>query len=410
MKIKSIIASAAVALLAAGGIAVTAVPASAHTPEITSTCSSISATLTNYEYVPGTPAVIGTRVVTPAVAYQPAVYGEAPLVTPAVAEVNHTEWEYAPVVGSSNHWSAKDAGEFLIYDWTLYRATGNTRVVVDVPARDAVYGEPPLISAEVAAVAEVTEEYEVTPAVPAQDNSITLILDGVTYGTDRFGTSYSNTVQIDGSKAHTYTVIIDAIGTYYDKTITGKTTACPPVNVEVPLFQPTPPTCDAAGSLPFLGNPAAQNPNGYEFPGQGYRVYLNKAFTGAGTYTLTIQKIGAGFDPAFPYGTKVTGQTSQTLTVLPATGPQSENAEAGCYVAPPVEEEPEPTPEPTPTVEPTIEPTPAAALVIEETPAATDEALAQTGGVSMLAPIAGALGLIALGLGTVVARRRTVRQ
>lgn len=119
---------------------------------------------------------------------------------------------------------------------------------------------------------------------------------------------------------------------YYLKTIPAKD--CSPVVVTLPELPVLPPTCDAAGSLPWTTNPAAQNPNGYEFPGQGFRVYLDKAYTGPGTYVATLQKIGAGFDPKFPYGTKVTGNTKQTLTVLPATGFQSEDSTQPCYEAP----------------------------------------------------------------------------
>jgi len=120
------------------------------------------------------------------------------------------------------------------------------------------------------------------------------------------------------------------------------------VTITVPTLAPTPPTCDTAGTLPFLSNPAAQNPNGYEFPGQGFRVYISPAFSGPGVYTATIQKVGAGFDPAFPKGTKVVGATTQTLTVLAATGFQSTDASAPCYVTPPVIPD-EPTVPETPT-------------------------------------------------------------
>lgn len=107
-----------------------------------------------------------------------------------------------------------------------------------------------------------------------------------------------------------------------------------PTAVVVPELPVTPPTCTVAGSLPWTTNPPAQNPNGYEFPGQGYRVYLSPAYVGAGTYTATVQKIGAGFDPAFPNGSTVTGATSQTLTVLPATGTQSADPSAPCFDRP----------------------------------------------------------------------------
>lgn len=107
-----------------------------------------------------------------------------------------------------------------------------------------------------------------------------------------------------------------------------------PATVVVPDLPVTPPTCTADGSLPFTSNPAAQNANGYEFPGQGFRVYLSPAYSGPGVYTATVQKIGAGFDSAFPNGTKVTGNTSQTLTVLPAIGNQTADENAPCFTRP----------------------------------------------------------------------------
>ncbi|QKY80337.1 membrane protein [Microbacterium phage Mercedes] len=380
MNVRKLIASATTALVVGGGLALaTALPASAHTPEVTATCSSVSATLTNYEYVEAQPAQTGTRVVTPAVPYQPAVYGERPLITPAVeyvpANPGTTQYEYRQLITGKTKWlDSKTWNPGL--GWY---ATGNTQVVgatPEVPAQEAVYGDAPLISPEVLAQPEVTEQYEVKPAVPAQDNSIEFYVDGTLVKSERFGTSYTGSVSIDGAKGHQYSVVIDAIGTTYDKTLKGKTTACPPVTVELPTLTVTPPTCDADGSLPFLNNPAAQNPNGYEFPGQGFRVYLDRAFEGAGTYTATLQKIGAGFDPAFPYGTKVTGQTTQVLVVGHATGYQSGDAEAPCYVAPP--EEPE---EPTTPTEPEEPATP-------EQPSAPEQPVAQPATVQQAARVA----------------------
>lgn len=101
------------------------------------------------------------------------------------------------------------------------------------------------------------------------------------------------------------------------------------------------PTCTTDGTLTFLGNPPAENANGYEFPGEGYRVYLSPAYDGPGTYTATAQGIEPGFDPAFPNGTVIEGgATTQTLTVLAATGFQNTDPGAPCYrpieVTPPV--------------------------------------------------------------------------
>lgn len=342
MNIRKIIASATAALFVGGGLAVaTALPASAHTPEVTATCSSVSASLTNYEYVPGTPAELGTRVVTPGIPAQPAVYGERPVITPAVeyvpANPGTTQYEYKQLVTGKTKWL-----DSLTWNPGLgWYHTGVTQTVgatPEVPAQEAVYGEAPLISAEVPAVPEVTEEYVVKEAVPAQDNLVEFYVDGTLVKSERFGTSYNGSIALSGVTGVQYSVVIDAIGRQYDKTITGKTKACPPVDVTLPTLTVTPPTCTADGTLPFLGNPAAENPNGYEFPGQGFRVYLSPGFTGPGTYTATLQKIGAGFDPAFPYGTKVNGQTKQVLVVEGATGFQGDNPEAPCYVAvPPTE-------------------------------------------------------------------------
>lgn len=124
----------------------------------------------------------------------------------------------------------------------------------------------------------------------------------------------------------------------------------PPVTeITVPDLTVLPPSCDVDGTLPFLGNPPAQNANGYEFPGQGFRVYLDKPFTGPGAYVATLQKVGAGFDPAFPGGTKITGgNVKQALTVLPKTGTQSADPAAPCFerFGPPVTPEPKRTEEP----------------------------------------------------------------
>lgn len=119
------------------------------------------------------------------------------------------------------------------------------------------------------------------------------------------------------------------------------------IGIQLPAATPTPiaapdmsayvvaPTCDAPGTLSFLTNTPAQNPNGYEFEGQGFRVYLSPAYAGPGTYTATIQKVGPGFDPAFPDGTKITsGSTSQTLVVGERLAAQSTDPSGACYVAP----------------------------------------------------------------------------
>lgn len=180
---------------------------------------------------------------------------------------------------------------------------------------------------------------------------------------------------------------------------------CGPVTITVPTLTVTPPTCDVDGALPFLGNPAAQNPNGYEFPGEGFRVYLDRAFDGPGVYVATIQKVGPGFDPAFPYGTKVTGETRQTLTVEVATGDQSTDPEGACYVAPPVVEPPVVVPPVVtpPTVTPTPEvttPTEARTIAAQEV---ASEKLAATGSDDSGKAVVLLAGLAVLILGIIMA-------
>ncbi|UYL85352.1 hypothetical protein SEA_HAGER_59 [Microbacterium phage Hager] len=381
MNIRRLVATAATALVVGGGLAVgTALPASAHTPSVSATCSAIDINLTNYEVkpesgtptievtnpdyvaeVPGVPAQGTPTILVPNPDYRPAipevpeVLGDPPLIKAEQLEVSHTENEYKQWVTGKLKWVKSD-------DWNPgfgWYATGNQRIVVDIPYSPAVYGPQPVITPYQPAVPAVGEpQIEVAnpayvpavPAVPAvgtptktvenpdyvaadaTPNTVTVIVDGDEVLDEEFGTSYSNSIAIDGTKNHSYKVEVVGYTGVGTKTFTGKTTACPPTPVVAPTLTVLPPTCDADGSLPFLGNPAAQNPNGYEFPGQGYRVYLDKTFTGAGTYVATIQKVGPGFDPAFPYGTKVSGETKQTLTVLPATGYQANDPEAPCYV------------------------------------------------------------------------------
>lgn len=240
MNIRSKIAGVAAAALV-GGLTALAVPtaASAHTPEITTTCSSISANLTNYEYVAGTPAEYKTEIVTPykpGVAEVPEILGQAPVITPEAAATYATELEYIKGTGvygeTMTKWFPINANP---QEW---ETTGNTREVEVTPYQPAVYGPQPIVQAYVPAVPEqleVTKQVEVKPAVAAQDNTITLELDGaVVAGPIHFGKSYAGTYSFDGTKGHTYKVTIDAIGTAYDKTFTGTTKACPVPIQEIP--------------------------------------------------------------------------------------------------------------------------------------------------------------------------------
>jgi hypothetical protein len=235
--VKKTIAGVVSTLLVGAGLAIVPVMAAeAHTPSITSTCNTISADLSNYEYVAGTPAVVETKIVTPKVDGTPAVWSVG---TPEIPERSHKLFEYAHAdQGNGNSdktrwelegWNAGENGK----GWV---PTGNEQTIVEQTFVAAVPSV--LITPEVLAVPEVTTTTEVKPAVKEQDNTITLILDGVTTDVIHFGTSYKGTKNIDGTKNHTYSVIIDAIGIGYDKTINGKTTACvvPPTEIPYPTL------------------------------------------------------------------------------------------------------------------------------------------------------------------------------
>lgn len=360
---KRFIAGGASALLLAGGIVAASVaPASAHTPAASATCEAVTISAVYYETKPahGEPTIANPDYV-PGTPGQPAV-GEPTITVPnpdyvapkdAVTAIEY-EWR-----GILTNWGTIWSQERPHIGWWK---TGAERTIEISPAMPAV-GEPTITidnPAYVPAVPEVPAQGEPTipnPAYQAADatpNTVTVTVDGEQVYSERFGTSHNATIPLDGKTKHTWVASFmgwNGVGT---QTISGKTTACPPVGITVPDLTVTPPTCEADGSLPFLNNPAAQNPNGYEFPGEGYRVYLDRAFEGGGTYVATIQKVGPGFDPAFPYGTKITGgNTTQTLVVGHATGYQGDDPEAPCYEEPTVPTEPEEPTEPTEPEEPT---------------------------------------------------------
>ena len=332
-------------LLASAGLAFTAAPASAHTPAASATCEAISISAVYYSTKPASgeptianpdykPAVPGT----PAVG-EPQITVPNPEHKPAVEATYRTEYLYKQMITGKSKWM-----DSLTWNPGLgWYYAGETRQTEVTPAQAAV-GDPTIVIANPAYV-------PATPGTPAQGeqtipnpayveadatpNSVTVTVDGQQVYAAEFGESHTATIPLDGTTKHNWIASFVGWNGTGTQTITGKTAACPPVGITVPDLPVTPPTCTADGTLPFLSNPAAQNPNGYEFPGQGFRVYLDKAYTGPGTYVATLQKVGAGFDPAYPYGTKITGgSTSQTLTVLPATGTQDDDPDAPCFTIP----------------------------------------------------------------------------
>lgn len=224
---------------------------------------------------------------------------------------------------------ALGVGGALAFSGPASAHTGGATAVASCPAPSVGTGKVAIT---------VTNDHPLVATVTASDNAAIAV---------------GATIPKTGSKTFTVTVPAPAAGVtssakidlrwsdgFTQSGITASATVgadCTgPATVVVPDLPVTPPTCTADGGLPFTANPAAQNPNGYEFPGQGFRVYLSPAYTGPGTYTATVQKVGAGFDAAFPNGTKVTGNLTQTLTVLPAIGNQTADADAPCYTRPEV--------------------------------------------------------------------------
>ncbi|MFF2371577.1 hypothetical protein [Agromyces sp. NPDC058110] len=153
-----------VAVLGAGlALAGAAAPASATTEPTTNsvvgTCDALSIDLSGYTVEPGADAVT-----------------ETVEISPAVAEVSHTDYVYRTILGKE-HVSHKDSGWQLWYDWRWYYFTGETSKHVEVEAKDAV-----------------TEEREVTPAIPADatPNTVTVVIDGETVvDGESFGAEYA---------------------------------------------------------------------------------------------------------------------------------------------------------------------------------------------------------------------------
>ena len=169
-------------------------------------------------------------------------------------------------------------------------------------------------------------------------NTWSVTINGVTES-GTFGTSFTKTFSFpqDGATS-TWSYIIESWdkNPAYKKADSG-TLTCGTPTVNAPIIDVEPATCDRDGYVPvWRNNPPAQNANGRELPGTGTRVYFNREPVAPGTVTATIQKIGAGFDPAYPNGTKVTGNTTQQLTIQAALGYQSADPDKPCFDRPEV--------------------------------------------------------------------------
>ncbi|MFF2271777.1 hypothetical protein ACFVTX_05870 [Agromyces sp. NPDC058136] len=199
----------AIAVLGAGlAVAGVAAPASATptaTPSIIANCVSLDVDLSGYATDPGAPAVTEERIV-----------------TPAIEEVSHTDYEYKttrmrldgwkPVFYDVYRWAHKDGGHHQIYDWETWWSTGNTQKHIDVAAQDAV-----------------TETVEITPAVPANPtpNTVTVEIDGETVVDGAaFGETFTQGFSLDKYTEQSYTVTVESFDGAGEGVFTGTSPAC----------------------------------------------------------------------------------------------------------------------------------------------------------------------------------------
>lgn len=331
MRKRTITAGATSVALLVGGVGALAFasPASAHTPEVTADCNGVTINLTGYQVKPATTdrvvdvpehdekvlvtdaydeTVVDQEYVpgTPAVPAQPAVYGDAPVITPAVPAqaavpaVTHKEYAFVQKITGKVRWE-KDPNWNAGPNGKGWSKTGDCKIVVDVPAKpavpgkDAVYGDAPLITPAVPeqpAVPEVPEvshvvhheaEYE-TKKVPATYKEVTVPGDdlpntvGITISDknhtlhqDRvFGTELHDSISFeDTTVANTYTVDVvawdDPKGDKgWSKQFTGTVEPCeattPPTTP--PTEEPTtPPTGEPTTPAPSDGPTSEPTPS-----------------------------------------------------------------------------------------------------------------------------------------------------
>ncbi|WP_157008264.1 hypothetical protein [Agromyces laixinhei] len=184
---KRTLSALTIAVLGAGlAVVGVAAPATASTPAVTASCISLNVNLTDYSTDPGAPEVT-----------------EEVVVTPAVDEVSHTDfqykttrfdWSWPPSPYTAYRWAHKDSGSTVVYDWEFWTRTNVTQKHVEVEGQPAV-----------------TETVVVTPAVPANPtpNTVTVEIGGdVVVDGAAFGESFSQSFDLDKYTEQAYTVTV----------------------------------------------------------------------------------------------------------------------------------------------------------------------------------------------------------
>ena len=296
------VAMLATMALAVTGLFVAAIPASAHTPSASATCSALSTNLVSYQTKPGVAEIPGALITAEVSAWDETTNPGQSYIAPTPdiqATYDLTESRQGPEL---TPFIAGNPGQPFI-----------APTVVHHDAIPAVYGP-------------------ITPAVPADltPNHVVVTIDGVVQDDVAFGGSFVKTYNFTSAfVAHAWSVAVtawdDPTGSNgWTTTLSGTTAPCydnslRPVTVNFD-FAVVPPTCVADGSLPDL-------PDGAPV---GYTLAWDREFNGPGTYTLTATE---------EEGRVIVGDDSKVFIVEAATGYQNEDSEAACYVAPPTKDD-----------------------------------------------------------------------
>lgn len=249
--LKKLLAGATTLALALGMVAATAGTASAHTPTVTSTCSTLTLDLTNYantvigvEGSPGSPAVYETLTVID--------LPESRLNHEAVAGT-YTRYSYTPhgdaleplqsstPTSDSTHWqkdSKNKTGNDLLgqafqegngtnSSWFFWLSNndGKDGYYETIPAKTHTEQKP------------VKEAIEPVEAVVGHTNTVMVVIDGAAVEDTTFGTTFKKSYEYTGSAvAHEYTVTVVAWDdSKYNFTKSGTSVPC-----HVPPAQPDP--------------------------------------------------------------------------------------------------------------------------------------------------------------------------
>jgi LPXTG-motif cell wall-anchored protein len=110
----------------------------------------------------------------------------------------------------------------------------------------------PEVDATCEGIAVNFENYATSPEATSP-NLVTVSIDDLEVATEQFGGTFSNAYAFDDTTiGHSYSVVVDAVGTTYDRTFDGKTDPCPAPSVPADAtaeIQVLPPTCDVPARL-----------------------------------------------------------------------------------------------------------------------------------------------------------------